>query len=72
MDIQMPIMDGFDSTRKIRALDNPKAETIPIVAMTANAFKEDVDQCKAAGMNDHIAKPVDYTIIIAKIREYLS
>ena len=72
MDIQMPIMDGFDSTRKIRALDNPQAETIPIIAMTANAFKEDVDQCKAAGMNDHIAKPVDYTIIIAKIREYLS
>ena len=59
MDIQMPVMNGYESTEKIRALENPELAKIPIVAMTANAFSEDVKNAKAAGMNDHIAKPID-------------
>ena len=59
MDIQMPIMNGYEATKKIRALENPELAKIPIVAMTANAFSEDVKNAKAAGMNDHIAKPID-------------
>ena len=59
MDIQMPVMNGYESTKKIRALENPELAKIPIVAMTANAFAEDVKNAKAAGMNAHIAKPID-------------
>ena len=70
MDIQMPIMDGFDATKTIRAIDTQKAKTMPIVAMTANAFKEDVENCKACGMNDHIAKPIDHELLLSKIYKY--
>ena len=59
MDVQMPEMNGLDATRAIRALDRPDAATIPIVAMTANTFQEDVDAAKKAGMNDFLAKPLD-------------
>ncbi|MDL2321965.1 response regulator [Desulfosarcina sp. OttesenSCG-928-B08] len=59
MDIYMPVMDGYEATEKIRALDIPQARTIPIIAMTANAFSDDVKRCLDAGMNAHIAKPVD-------------
>ncbi len=59
MDIQMPNLDGYDATKKIRALSNPSKANIPIIAMTANAFDEDKKAALAAGMNDHIAKPVD-------------
>lgn len=59
MDIMMPVIDGLTSTRKIRALDRPDAKTIPIIAMTANAFKEDAEKCLKAGMNAHLAKPLD-------------
>ncbi len=59
MDIQMPVMDGYEATRQIRASSHPEARTIPIIAMTANAFEEDVQTALAAGMNAHIAKPVD-------------
>ena len=59
MDIQMPVMDGYEATRAIRKLDNPELAKIPIIAMTANAFSEDVQAAKEAGMNDHIAKPID-------------
>ena len=59
MDIQMPVMNGYDCARAIRALDRPDAKTIPIVAMTANAFAEDVHSSMDAGMNAHLAKPVD-------------
>lgn len=59
MDIQMPVMDGYEATRRIRAMADPKKAEIPIVAMTANAFKEDVEAAAAAGMQAHIAKPVD-------------
>ena len=59
MDIRMPVMNGLDAARAIRALDHPDAKTIPIVAMTANAFDEDVQEALLAGMNAHLAKPVD-------------
>ena len=72
MDIQMPVMDGFDATRMIRTMNNiPNAKSIPIVAMTANAFKEDVESCKACGMDDHIAKPIDLELLREKIHKYL-
>jgi CheY-like chemotaxis protein len=67
MDVQMPEMDGYQATRTIRAMDNPKAKTIPIIAMTANAFKEDVDRCLESGMNDHLPKPIDEKSVIEKI-----
>ncbi|GBU21350.1 histidine kinase [Fibrobacteres bacterium R8-0-B4] len=71
MDVQMPEMDGLEATRRIRALDTPRAKTIPIVAMTANVFKEDVDTCLAAGMNDHIGKPIDMDELIGRLNKYL-
>ena len=70
MDVQMPEMDGYEATRTIRALDIPKAATIPIIALTANAFKEDIDKCLACGMNDHLAKPIEESSVIEKIRRY--
>jgi len=60
MDLQMPEMDGYEATRRIRSLRTPKAETIPIIAMTANVFKEDVASCLEAGMDGHIGKPLDF------------
>ena len=68
MDIQMPEMNGLDATRAIRKLDNPWASSIPIVAMTADAFSENVTECLEAGMNGHIAKPVDIKLVIKEIR----
>ena len=60
MDIHMPNMDGYEAARRIRALNMAEAKTVPIIAMTANAFKGDVERCPAVGMNDHICKPVDF------------
>jgi CheY-like chemotaxis protein len=71
MDIQMPEMDGYEATRRIRALDLPNAKTIPIVAMTANVFKEDIDKGVEAGMNSHVGKPLDIEIVMEKLRAYL-
>jgi CheY-like chemotaxis protein len=71
MDMQMPKMDGCEATRQIRRLDHPKAQTIPIIAMTANVFKEDIDNCLAAGMNDHIGKPLIIDIVHEKLRKFL-
>ena len=68
MDLQMPLMDGYTATREIRSLTLPRAQTIPIIAMTANAFKEDVDKCLEAGMNDHMSKPIDEKEVRDKIR----
>jgi len=70
MDIQMPVMDGLASTRAIRALDIARAKSIPIIAMTANVFKEDVDRCIGAGMNDHVGKPVEVDAILNLIKLY--
>jgi signal transduction histidine kinase/DNA-binding response OmpR family regulator len=71
MDVHMPEMDGFEATRRIRALGTLKARSIPIVAMTANVFKEDIEKCLEAGMNDHIGKPLDIMIVLEKLRKYL-
>ena len=59
MDVQMPVMNGYEATRKIRNSQNPLGRTIPILAMTANAFSEDIRRCMDAGMNAHLAKPID-------------
>ena len=69
MDIQMPEMNGLDATRAIRALDDPWASSIPIVAMTADAFSENVTECLEAGMNGHIAKPIDIKLVIKVIQK---
>ncbi|MDR1965207.1 MAG: response regulator [Synergistaceae bacterium] len=71
MDIQMPEMDGYEAARRIRALGFDRARDIPIVAMTANVFREDIERCLAAGMNDHLGKPIDQKEVIAKLRKYL-
>jgi PAS domain S-box-containing protein len=71
MDIHMPEMDGYEATRCIRAASAAEAKTIPIVAMTANVFREDIEKCFAAGMNDHLGKPVDLEKLIALLRKYL-
>ena len=71
MDVQMPEMDGYQASQSIRAMDIAKAKTIPIIAMTANVFKEDVERCLSAGMNDHIGKPLDFNNVLSKLNEYL-
>ncbi len=71
MDIQMPVMNGYDAVREIRKLDRPDAEKIPVVAMTANAFAEDVKEALNAGMNEHIAKPLDINKLIATLKKWL-
>jgi signal transduction histidine kinase/CheY-like chemotaxis protein len=71
MDIQMPEMDGYEATRRIRSLDNRKAKEVPIIAMTANVFREDIERCLKAGMNDHIGKPLVFEEVLAKLRSYL-
>jgi CheY-like chemotaxis protein len=71
MDVQMPEMDGYEATRRIRASGAPRAESIPIVAMTANVFREDIERCLEAGMNDHVGKPLDFDEVLAKLRLYL-
>jgi len=71
MDLQMPLMDGLEATSQIRKLPFENSTTIPIVAMTANVFKEDVEKCIDAGMDDHIGKPIDFEILIGKLKKYL-
>jgi signal transduction histidine kinase/ActR/RegA family two-component response regulator len=72
MDLQMPEMDGLEATRNIRASRAPNALTVPVVAMTANTFKEDVEKCLAAGMNSHLSKPLDMGAVWDTLRDYLS
>ena len=69
MDIQMPVMNGLDATRTIRALPNDYAKRVPIIAMTADAFSENVAECLDAGMNGHIAKPIDIGLVLKEIRK---
>jgi signal transduction histidine kinase/DNA-binding response OmpR family regulator/ABC-type amino acid transport substrate-binding protein len=72
MDVQMPEMDGYEATRRIRAMDLPKAKSIPIIAMTANVFREDVEKCMAAGMNGHVGKPLNFDDVLEKLNRYLA
>ena len=71
MDIQMPIMNGYDAAAAIRALQRPDALRVPILAMTANAFVEDIQAAKAAGMNEHLAKPIDFEALGSVLKKYL-
>lgn len=71
MDIQMPVMNGLEATQLIRKLDNEQLASIPIVAMTANAFAKDVSDCIKSGMNSHIAKPVNVNILLSEIKKYV-
>ena len=71
MDIQMPVMNGYDAAKKIRRMDDPQKANIPIVAMTANAFSEDKQVALDAGMNDHIAKPINMSVLVPTLRKYL-
>jgi len=72
MDLRMPVMDGLEAVRTIRAMERPDAKTVPVIAMTADAFADDVKKCLAAGMNDHIAKPIEpdrlYRILQTELR----
>ena len=72
MDVHMPKVDGYEATRRIRSSGLPGAETLPIVAMTANVFREDVERCLASGMNGHLGKPVDPDEVIATLAQYLA
>ncbi len=71
MDIQMPVMNGYEAARQIRALEDPEIAGIPIIAMTANAFDEDKQQALDAGMNGHVAKPIDIPILMKTLTEVL-
>jgi len=71
MDLQMPEVDGLEATKRIRALDIPWAKEIPIIAMTANVFREDIENCLAAGMNDHLGKPLDFDEVLKRLQKHL-
>ena len=70
MDIMMPVMNGLEAAEKIRALDRPDSETVPIFAMTANAFEEDRRKALESGMNAHIAKPVDVSVLLETLSRF--
>ena len=72
MDIQMPEMDGYEATRAIRSLETERSKTVPIIAMTANVFREDIDKCLAAGMNDHVGKPINLDEVLEKLHKYFT
>ncbi len=71
MDVMMPVMDGIEATKAIRALERPDAKTVPIIAMTANAFAEDAQKCRDAGMNMHLAKPIDSDKLLHSLSSYI-
>ncbi|MDR2356907.1 MAG: response regulator [Oscillospiraceae bacterium] len=71
MDVQMPEMDGYEAARRIRALDTARAREVPIIAMTANVFREDIEKCLEAGMNGHLGKPLDIGDVLVTLRKYL-
>ena len=70
MDVRMPVMDGYEATAAIRGLERPDTD-IPIIAMTADAFSEDIQRCLECGMNDHLAKPIDLQAVAQKLKKYL-
>ena len=72
LDIQMPILDGYQTAAKLRALERPDVAQLPIIAMTADVFADAVAKSKAAGMNDHVAKPIDSQALYATLAQYLS
>ena len=72
MDIRMPVMDGYEATKKLRGLDRRDASCVPIIAMTADAFADDVRKCLEAGMNGHIAKPIDPGLMIKLLNEKMA
>jgi len=72
MDLQMPEMDGYEATHRIRNMDFAKAKEIPIIAMTANVFQEDIEKCRAAGMNGHLGKPLDFGEVLNLLRRFLA
>lgn len=71
MDVHMPIVDGYEATRRIRAFDDAYAKAVPIIAMTANVFREDIEKCLEAGMDDHLGKPIEVDVMIRKLRHYM-
>ena len=71
MDIQMPVMDGYDAAARIRRMKDEKKASIPIIAMTANAFAEDRQKAISMGMNDHVAKPIDMNVLLPVIAKYI-
>ena len=71
MDIQMPVMDGYDAAARIRRMQDEKKASIPIIAMTANAFAEDRQKAISMGMNDHVAKPIDMNVLLPVIAKYI-
>lgn len=72
MDVRMPVMNGYEATRAIRSSDHAEAQTIPIIAMTANAFAEDIQDSLAAGMNAHLSKPIDPAELEKVLRKVLA
>lgn len=71
MDVRMPVMNGYEATKSIRASDHPDARKIPIVAMTADAFSEDIKKCLDSGMNAHTAKPINFDEVVALLKKYI-
>jgi len=71
MDIKMPVMNGLEATKCIRSQNRSDAKTVPIIAMTANAFDEDVQQSKSAGMNAHLAKPINPLLLFSTLKEHI-
>ena len=71
MDIQMPVMDGYDATARIRRMKDEEKASIPIIAMTANAFAEDRQKAISTGMNDHVAKPIDMKVLLPVMAKYI-
>jgi CheY-like chemotaxis protein len=67
MDIHMPVMDGFEATKKIRGFSRADAKSVPIIAMTADAYDQDVKNCMEAGMNAHVAKPIDTEVLYQQL-----
>ena len=71
MDIRMPVMDGLETTKKIRKLNRPDAKNIPIIAMSANAYQEDIEKSLSAGINEHLAKPINPELLYATLEKFI-